>query len=133
MRVKVRATGLYTYPDVMVVCGEEQFEDDVEDTVFNPTVVIEVLSKSTETYVRGAKFEHYRKIDLLQEFLLVAQNRPRVELFTKQKDGRWILSETEQLDDVIKLTSIDCELALKEIYLKVDFKKADTPRLKESY
>lgn len=121
MRLKVSRTSLYTYPDVMVVCGEEQFDDDDEDTLLNPTLIVEVLSKSTERRVRGEKFEHYSKLGSLQEYLLVAQNRPRLELFTKQGVGRWLLAEFESLDEVVKLTSINCELALKDVYLKVNF------------
>jgi Uma2 family endonuclease len=123
MRLKVSSSGLYTYPDVMVVCGEEEFDDDEEDTLLNPTLIVEVLSKSTERQVRGAKFEHYSKLASLREYLLVAQNRPRLELFTKQSVGRWLLAEFESLDDVIELTSINCELAVKDVYLKVNFKE----------
>jgi Uma2 family endonuclease len=131
MRVKVSATGLYTYPDVMVVCGDVQFDDDEEDTVLNPILIVEVMSKSTESYARGAKFEHYGKLASLQEYLLAAQNRPRLELYTKQSVGRWTLSEFESLDDVVKMTSIDCELALKDVYLKVNFKEAEAITLRE--
>jgi Uma2 family endonuclease len=131
MRLKVSATGLYTYPDVMVACGEERFDDDNEDTLLNPTLIVEVLSKSTERQVRGAKFEHYSKLGSLQEYLLAAQHRPRLELFTKQGPGRWLLTEFESLDDVVKLTSINCELALKNVYLKVNFPEAETAKLQE--
>jgi Uma2 family endonuclease len=123
MRLKVSATGLYTYPDVMVVCDEAQFDDEEEDTILNPTLIVEVLSKSTERYVRGGKFEQYSKLGSLREYLLAAQHRPRLELFTKQSPGRWLLVEYESLDDVIRLTSINCELALKDVYLKVNFQK----------
>lgn len=128
MRLKVSSSGLYTYPDVMVVCGEEQFDDDEEDTLLNPILIVEVLSKSTERQVRGAKFEHYSKLGSLQEYLLVAQNHPRLELFTKQSAGRWLLAEFESLDDVIKLTSINCVLALKDVYLKINFQEVDKLR-----
>lgn len=121
MRLKVSSSGLYTYPDVMVVCGEEEFDDDEEDTLLNPTLIVEVLSKSTERQVRGGKFEHYSKLASLREYLLVAQNRPRLELFTKQSPGRRLLAEFESLDDVVVLTSINCELALKDVYLKINF------------
>ena len=120
MRLKVSRSGLYTYPDVVVVCGEAQFEDDELDTLLNPTLIIEVLSKSTEGRDRGTKFEHYSKLKSLQEYLLVAQDRPRVELFTKESEGRWWLTTFEQLEDLVKLSSIDCALALKDIYAKVN-------------
>ncbi|MGH7596165.1 MAG: Uma2 family endonuclease [bacterium] len=131
MRLKVSATGLYTYSDVMVVCGEVQFDDDEFDTLLNPTVIIEVLSKSTESHDRITKFEHYSKLKSLREYLLVAQNRPRAELFIKEGEGRWAFLTFENLEDVVKLASIDCELALKDIYLKVNFNEADVPRLRE--
>ena len=131
MRLKVSSSGLYTYPDVMVVCGEEQFDDDEEDTLLNPALIVEVLSKSTERQVRGAKFEHYSKLASLREYLLVAQNRPRLELFTKQSPGRWLLAEFESLDDVVVLTSINCELALKDVYLKINFQEAAKLREQE--
>ena len=125
LRLKVSSSGLYTYPDVMVVCGKAQLEDDELDTLLNPTLIVEVLSKSTEGRDRGAKFEHYSKLASLQEYLLVAPNRPRVELFTKEGKGRWGLVAFENLDDVVKLASIECALALKDIYAKVDFAAAE--------
>lgn len=131
MRLKVSPTGLYTYPDVMVVCGEVQFDDDQLDMILNPAVIVEVLSKSTEIYDRTTKFEHYSKLKSLQEYLLVDQRRPRVELFTKEGEGRWALLTFENLEGIVNLASIDCELALKDIYLKVNFNEADVPRLRE--
>lgn len=131
MRLKVSGTGLCTYPDVMVVCGEEQFDDDEEDTLLNPILIVEVLSNSTERYVRGGKFEHYSKLDSLREYLLVARHRPRLELFTKQSVGRWLLAEFESLDDVVRLTSINCELAIKDVYLKVNLPQAGAAKLRE--
>jgi len=122
MRLKVSPTGLYTYPDVVVVCGEAQFDDDEFDTLLNPTVIVEILSKSTEIHDRTTKFEHYSKLKSLQEYLLVAQTRPHVELFAKQNEGSWMLSRFENFEDIVKLASIDCELALKNIYAKVEFK-----------
>lgn len=119
MRVHIPATGLYTYPDVVVVCGEPMLEDKEFDTLLNPTLLIEVLSKSTASYDRGDKFMHYRSIDSLSEYLLVAQNECRVEHHTKQADGRWILEETRALDATINLASINCQLVLKEVYARV--------------
>jgi Uma2 family endonuclease len=131
MRLKVSASGLYTYPDVMVVCGEVQFDDDVMDTILNPILIVEVLSKSTESYARGAKFEQYSKLSSLQEYLLVSQYRHRVEQFTKQGSGQWLLATYEKLDEVINLPSISCKLAIQDIYLKVKFRETDIPRLRE--
>src|SRR5882762_5622787 len=89
MRVKVRSIGFYTYPDAIVVCGEPQFEDQEVDTLINPTLLVEVLSQSTERYVRIAKTSYYRTIDSLQEHLLVAQHEVRVEQYLRQPNGQW--------------------------------------------
>jgi Uma2 family endonuclease len=131
MRLKVSPSGLYTYPDVMVVCGEAQFDDEEFDTLLNPTLIVEVLSQSTEGRDRGAKFEHYSKLSSLQEYLLVAQDRLRLELFTKESKGRWILAVFENPEDVVKLASIDCVLALKDIYTKVDLDAAAARQSRE--
>jgi Uma2 family endonuclease len=126
MRVKVPSTRLYTYPDVVVVCGEPQFEDGELDTLLNPTVIVEVLSASTEMYDRGKKFGFYRTIESLAEYLLVAQDECRVEQYVRQADGRWLLSDHHSIGDVFALTSIGCELALGEVYDKVALpQKAD--------
>lgn len=119
MRVMVPSTRLYTYPDLVVVCGEPQFEDDNFDTLLNPTLIIEVLSESTEGYDRGKKFGFYRTIQSLAEYLLVAQDEHRIEQYAKQSDGRWLLSEYRSTEDVAELASIQCRLALKEVYDKV--------------
>lgn len=121
MRVKITATGLYTYPDVVVVCGEPRFEDAEVDTLLNPKVLCEVLSKSTEDYDRGKKFEHYRTVPSLSEYVLIAQEKPHVEHFVRQPSNQWLLSETSRLEDQIRLPSIECVLALSEIYRKVKF------------
>lgn len=119
MRVRIPSTRLYTYPDLVVVCGEPQFEDDYLDTLLNPTLIIEVLSESTEGYDRGKKFGFYRTIPSLAEYLLIAQDEQRVEQYAKQPDGRWLLSEYRSTDDVAELASIQCQLALTEVYDKV--------------
>jgi Uma2 family endonuclease len=120
MRVKVSPTGLYTYPDITVVCGEAQFEDNQQDTLLNPTLIVEVLSESTEAYDRGGKFAHYRKLESLMEYVLIAQTKPHIEHYVRQPDTRWLLAEAERLPDTIHLPSIDCHLALAEVYDKVD-------------
>jgi Uma2 family endonuclease len=123
MRVKVSPTGLYTYPDVVIVCGEPIFDDQQRDTLLNPTVLVEVLSKSTASYDRGEKFEHYRKLDSLAECLVIAQNKYHVEHYTRQPDNRWLLSETDDIQKTIHLSSIECDLALADIYDKVEVDK----------
>lgn len=120
LRIMVSETGLYTYPDVVVVCDGLQFRDGFKDTVTNPILIIEVLSKSTKDYDRGEKFEHYRTIDSLKEYLLIAQDRPHVEHHLRQPDNKWLLSETSDLADAVELPTIACSLALTEICDKVD-------------
>jgi Uma2 family endonuclease len=120
LRVRVNPTGLYTYPDVVVVCGQPQFADDERDTLLNPTLIVEVLSESTKDYDRGGKFEHYRTLASFSEYVLVAQDRYHVEHFVRQPDNRWLLAETNRLADTIHLSSIDCDLALTEVYDKVE-------------
>ncbi len=120
MRVWIEATGLYTYPDVVVVCGEPRFQDREVDTLLNPTVIVEVLSPSTEAYDRGDKFRHYRRIDSLHEFVLISQDRMMVERYTRQgKD--WVLSDMTDPDQVLKLESIGCQIPLGRIYAKIKF------------
>jgi Uma2 family endonuclease len=119
MRVRIPVTGLYTYPDIAVVCGEPRFEDGEMDTLLNPTLVIEVLSPSTEGYDRGKKFAHYRTLESFREYVLVAQEEVRLELFTRQGDGHWLLSEASRLDETLPLASIGCELRLADVYDRV--------------
>lgn len=118
MRVKAAEARSYHYPDIVVACGTPQFEDAHVDTLLNPTLLIEVLSPSTEAYDRGGKFAHYRKIPSLQEYLLVAQDQPSIERYLRQGDV-WILSEAVGLDAAMSLESIDCMLSLREVYDKV--------------
>jgi Uma2 family endonuclease len=118
VRVRVPATDLYTYPDVVVACGEPQFEDAELDTLLNPILIVEVLSKSTEGYDRGAKFEHYRTLPSLSEYLLVAQDRVHVEHWGRETD-RWYLTETNDLGASLELPSIGCTLALSDVYDRV--------------
>jgi Uma2 family endonuclease len=120
LRLRVSPTGLYTYPDVMVVCGEAEYLDDEVDTLLNPTMVVEVLSPTTESYDRGAKFAHYRQLASLKEYVLVAQNRMLVERFTRQGDIWLPLVQTDP-DDTLRLASIDCSVAVREIYARVSF------------
>ena len=121
MRVFIPRTGLYTYHDLVVVCGEPKFQDDVFDTLLNPILLVEVLSDSTESYDRGKKFQHYRSVESLREYVLVSQDEARIEKYVKQGDGFWVLSEAAGLDAEIKFGSIDCVVALSEVYDKVNF------------
>jgi Uma2 family endonuclease len=120
MRVKVQRTGMYTYPDVAAVCGDPGMEDEHLDTLLNPSVIVEVLSPSTESYDRGEKFAHYRRLESLQEYVLVAQVTPRVEHFRREGD-HWVLTELDGTDAEVALSSVGCVLALGDIYDRVVF------------
>ena len=121
LRVKVNASGLYTYPDVTIVCGEQKFDDDQRDTLINPTIVVEVLSKSTASYDRGPKSKHFRKIDSLQALILIEQDCPVVEVYCRQSDGKWILSDATELTESIAIEPIGISIPLAEIYRNVTF------------
>ena len=121
MRVRVAATGLYTYPDIVVLCGAPRFDDKNRDTLLNPVVIFEILSKSTESYDRGAKFEHYRTLDSLTDYVLVSQDKPLIEHFARQPGDKWLLSAYSGLDAVATITSIACDLAMADVYDKVDW------------
>src|SRR5258706_13646566 len=124
MRVKVTATGLHTYPDVIVVCGEPEFEDKYVDTLLNPTLLVEVLSQSTERYDRIAKSSYYRTLDSLAEHLLVAQDEVRLERYVRQPNGQWLLFHWTSLGHIVELSSISCSLALRDVYDKVALDQA---------
>ena len=119
-------TGLYTYPDLVILCGEPRFDDEQRDTLLNPTLIVEVLSPITEAYARGDKFNQYRWLESLQEYLLIAQDRRRLELFSRQPDGRWILSQINGEDAEVSLASIGCRLALGDVYDRVEFEEQAT-------
>lgn len=119
MRVKVRAAGLYTYPDVVALCGPPVFEDAETDTLLNPVVIVEILSPSTESYDRDEKFTHYRRLDSLQEYVLIAQDRMRVEQWRRDGDD-WPRTVVEGADAVLRLPSLDCAVPLTEIYERVE-------------
>ncbi len=119
MRVRMGATGLYTYPDASVVCGQPVFEDIQGDTLLNPTVLIEVLSPSTEAYDRGEKFSQYRRLASLREYVLIAQDRVLVEHYRRRGD-LWVIGDLRSLAEVLHLESIDCQIPLSEIYYQVE-------------
>jgi Uma2 family endonuclease len=121
MRVRVNKSGLYTYPDIVVVCDPPQYGDGRHDTVTNPTLIVEVLSPSTEAYDRGFKFAQYRMLESLREYALVSQSEPRVETFLRQPSGDWLLSESAGMNAVCRFDSVGCAIAVKDIYDKVTF------------
>ena len=123
LRVKIDATGLYTYPDVAVVCGEPEIESSQRcETLLNPTLIVEVLSDSTETYDRTTKFRHYQKIETFREYVLVSQHEARVERFVRQDDGGWSYFIHEGLE--VAFAAVPATLTLAEIYLDVEFPPA---------
>ena len=119
MKVQADKARQFSYPDVVVVCGEPQFRDNEDDVLQNPVVIVEVLSPSTEAFDRGEKFLRYRQLESLQEYLLVTQNERRVEQFTKQADGSWRMTETTE--GSLTLESVGCVLSFDDIYNKVTF------------
>lgn len=121
MRVKVSSTGLYTYPDIVAVCGEVRLDDSHFDTLLNPTLIIEVLSASTADYDYGRKFKHYRELPSLREYVLIAQDIARIDCFVRLDDGRWELVDVRGLDATLTLTSVNATLALADVYEQVTF------------
>lgn len=121
MRVRVASTGLYTYPDLSIVCGEGSFEDDRLDVLLDPIALFEVLSKSTEAYDRGAKFAHYRRIPSLRSYVLVSTSDPRVELYERNEDGGWTLWPYEGLDAAMRIADLDVVVPLEAIFRGVRF------------
>ena len=121
MRVRIPATGLYTYPDITIVCETPQFEDSEVDTLRNPTVIVEVLSPSTENYDRGKKFEYYRSLPTFQEYLLIDQERVYVEHYYRLHIGRWEYTILTSLAEAVNLQSITLEIPLRHLYEQVDW------------
>lgn len=120
-RVLIDRTGLYTYPDVLIVCGQVETAEEDDDTITNPRVVFEVLSTSTERYDRGAKFRHYQQLPSMQEYILVSQDEAVVERFTRQADGSWALVSFVGLEAVLALNSVPVQVPLADIYAGVEF------------
>lgn len=123
LKTKEQVSGLFTYPDIVLICGEPEFYDEEKDVVVNPTVIMEILSKSTETYDRGFKFELYRRIKSLKDYLMVSQDKISIEYYSRNTDNSWTLKEFSNINQSIELKSIDCILDLKDVYLKIDLKK----------
>lgn len=122
-RVKIQALDKYVYPDIVVACENMEFLADELDSLVNPVVIMEILSESTESYDRGLKFEHYQCIESLQEYLLVSQDRCRMEKFKRDKNSTWIYTSYTGRKQVVVLASVRCELPLSEIYHRVEFNR----------
>lgn len=116
IRIRVSATGLYTYPDCSVVCGEPELFGDRQDVLLNPLLIVEVLSPSTADYDRGKKFESYRTIPSFREYLIVHQDRRHVEHYSKQDDGGWLLREYSGADASVGIARLGVQIPLGEIY-----------------
>ncbi len=122
MRLHIPENSLYTYPDLMVVCGKEYFLDSESDTLLNPVLIVEVLSKSTEAYDRGDKFRLYRGIGSLQEYLLVDTKKVSAEVHRKNAEGFWLLaSESQSLAEPVHLQTIGFQLNMNDIYEGIEF------------
>lgn len=114
--------GMISYPDIVVICGEPEYHDKHKDVVLNPTVIIEVLSESTEEFDRGVKFMRYRNFnETLTDYILVSQDEPLIEHYIKQENGDWLLKEYKDLDTTFQIISINCSLTLKDIYDRIEF------------
>ena len=123
LRVK-SGSGLYTYPDLAILCGPPQYEQLPGQgirTLVNPTVLVEILSDSTEARDRGFKFEQYCTLPSLQQYVLVHQRQPRVEVFTRQADDQWRLKFIVGLDAAVELTSVGATIPMSEIYAGIEF------------
>jgi Uma2 family endonuclease len=121
LKLRIDATGLYTYPDLSVVCGDPQIETNGGDVLLNPVVLVEVLCDSTEAYDRGKKFEHYRTIPSLQHYVVIAQDRHSMDCFSRDPNGSWNLTSCQGLEGQVELDSIDSKLFAAEVYDKVVF------------
>jgi Uma2 family endonuclease len=114
-------TGLYTYPDVSVVCGNPEYEDSTRNVLLNPLVICEVLSPSTENYDRVGKFKHYQSIPTLREYVLISQHQVRIDHYAREPNSdRWLLTTVTDLLGVVRFPALECEVSVTEIYAKVD-------------
>jgi len=120
-RIRIPAVDLSTYPDISIICGEPQPDTADTQAIVNPRVIFEVLSKSTEGYDRGKKFDFYRELDSLQEFMLVSQEEPHVERNVRQPNGSWLLTVFKGMDSELVFSSLSISLPFAEIYDRVEF------------
>lgn len=127
LKAQTNIKGLFSYADLTVVCGPPLFHDEHQDVLLNPTVIIEVLSKSTESFDRGEKFLRYRTwIETLTDYILLWQTQPMAEHFQRQPDGKWLLTTVRGLEDSLDIASIDCHLRISEVYDRVSFALPET-------
>lgn len=126
LKVATGAAGLFAYPDLSIVCGESRFHDEQRDVLINPTVLVEVLSPSAEAYDRGRKFSQYQRIASLTDYILIAQEEPHIDHYTRREDGQpqggqWLLTSAEGLDASLVIAALNCTLRLAEVYDQVHF------------
>jgi len=127
MRMKVHRTGLYTYPDILIVCGRPEVDREHGDILHNPQVIIEILSESTESYDRGKKFLHYRRIPSLKEYVLVSQNQKLIERFVRQLDDDWLLTTFDDPDGEFALSTVPVRVPMADVYRGVEFTDESSP------
>ena len=127
MKVLVPTTGLFTYPDTSIVCGEVEYRGPTQDVLLNPCVLIEVLSKSTETRDRGWKFQNYWILPSLVDYVLVSQEKPLIEHYVRRPEGNWMFEFVDGLEATLQLAAVDCQIPLREIYLDVQFGPEEEP------
>jgi len=121
-----RSAGLYSYPDIVVICGEPHYLDEHQDVILNPKMIVEVLSPSTEAFDRGRKFKAYRKFNpSLTDYVLISQDSPLIEHFCRETDGRWMHEIHEGMKAVIRIESIECRLAAADVYERIEFESDD--------
>ncbi len=132
LRVKVDRTGLYTYPDLLIVCGTPEYAPENRNTLTNPKVVIEILSDSTERYDRTTKFRHYKQLPSVQEYVLVSQDEPLIERYTRQSDGTWAQTDFVGLDVQMKLATVEVSVPMADVYRGVEF-PYKPPRLETEF
>lgn len=133
IRLRSPKDDVYTYPDVMVICGKIELDPRQQDTVMNPQVIVEVWSESTQDYDSGAKFKMYRQIPSLREYVMIDQSEPYVEYY--RRDGHfWVLETLEDMDAKLRLRSLGCEIDLAEIYQQVEWteQKPKSPKRRKA-
>jgi Uma2 family endonuclease len=121
MKLDIPKLNSFVYPDVMVVCGDIEFYENRTDIIRNPILIIEVLSPSTESFDRSGKFQYYQTVLSVKEYVLISQEKPMIEVYYKQDERNWLYSVANGLDEKILLRTIQCELALRDIYRKTDW------------
>ncbi len=130
LKLWVKDVQLFTYPDLMIICDKPQFYPGRDDTILNPRVIIEIISKSTEAYDRGKKFQFYRSIPSFQEYILIDQYSVHIDQFYIDPQGKWSLKDYNDINDVLNFSKIDFEISLADVFDLVDFELVETSDVK---